>query len=440
MHSPFAVLFPQLPGDLGSIWSCQNELRNQSRDVRSLQNEISQLTSTLTGWKGEAKRAFIRSKDNELTELSNWEDGTLQAADALKNYYFKLEEAKKDIETIRMAADSLWDEFWALSLFDRIARLEEYEKKLEKLRKLYSSVKKILSNEALNTAASLREALYFTPEDHQQIDIDNDGDKDDVDLGDTRMMSQQELDDINKRLQDPSKPLFDIDQGHIGDCHLLSTLNAYNQTQKGREYLASLVTPHYNAQGKIDGYFVDFPGYGRNEKRVFVQDVMLHGDTAGDSSKADLASVFEKAFIQSHEGGTKNMFPHGGASASFAAITMQKVSGIPGVPVVNVGINHDHIKTATIGAMLLGQPVVAESSPFAGDAQVTADGRQENITIASSHVYTVAAADEKGVTLINPWGHNNRSDGGNSRTGATFTMSWEEFYANYGDVTVGVVP
>ena len=440
MHSPFAVLFPQLPGDLGSIWSCQNELRNQSRDVRSLQNNISQLTSTLTGWKGEAKRAFIRSKDNELTELSNWEDGTLQAADALKNYYFKLEEAKKDIETIRMAADSLWDEFWALSLFDRIARLEEYEKKLEKLRKLYSSVKKILSNEALNTAASLREALYFTPEDHQQIDIDNDGDKDDVDLGDTRMMSQQELDDINKRLQDPSKPLFDIDQGHIGDCHLLSTLNAYNQTQKGREYLASLVTPHYNAQGKIDGYFVDFPGYGRNEKRVFVQDVMLHGDTAGDSSKADLASVFEKAFIQSHEGGTKNMFPHGGASASFAAITMQKVSGIPGVPVVNVGINHDHIKTATIGAMLLGQPVVAESSPFAGDAQVTADGRQENITIASSHVYTVAAADEKGVTLINPWGHNNRSDGGNSRTGATFTMSWEEFYANYGDVTVGFIP
>lgn len=440
MHSPFALLFPQLPGDPGSIWSCQNELRNQSRDVQSLQNDISQLASTLTGWKGEAKEAFIRSKNNELTELAEWEDGTRQAADTLKNYYFKLEEAKNDIETIRIAADSLWDDFWALSLFDRIARREEYEKKLEQLWEVYSSVKKILSNEALNTAASLREALYFTPEDHQQIDIDGDGDLDDVDLGDTRMMSQQELDDINKRLQDPSKPLFDIDQGHIGDCHMLSTLNAYNQTQKGREYLASLVTPHYNAQGKIDGYFVDFPGYGRNEKRVFVQDVMLHGDTAGRSPKADLASIFEKAFIQSHEGGTKSMFPHGGASASFAAITMQKISGIPGVPVVNVGINHDHIKDATIGAMLLGQPVVAESSPFAGDAQVTADGRKENITIASSHVYTVAAADENGVTLINPWGHNNRSIQGTGDTGATFTMSWEEFYANYGDVTVGTIP
>ena len=440
MHSPFALLFPQLPGDLGAIRSCQNELRNQSRDVRSLQNDISKLASTLTGWKGEAKRAFIRSKDNELSELANWEDGTLQAADALENYYFKLEEAKQKVDSIRGQADDLWDDFQSLSFLDKIARWEEYKKKLADLGVLYSIATGILSNEALNTAASLREALYFTPEDHNQIDIDGDGKLDDVDLGDTRMMSQQELEDIHKRLQDPSKPLFDIRQHQIGDCHLLSTLNAYNQTEEGRKYLASLVTPHYNAQGKIDGYFVDFPGYGRNEKRVFVQDVMTYGDTAGNSSKADLASVFEKAFIQSHEGGTKSMFPHGGASASFSTITMQKISGIPGAPLVDIGVNRGPIKNATIAAIKSGHPVVAESSPFAGDAQVTADGSQENIKIASSHVYTVAAADENGVTLINPWGHNDRSDGSGGSTGATFTMSWEDFYANSGDVTVGFIP
>ena len=440
MHSPFALLFPQLPGDLGSIWACQNEMRNRSRDIKSLHDDISALTITLTDWQGAAKVAFIDSKNNELPELIRWRDGTLQAADALKNYYFKLEEAKQKVDAIRGQADDLWNEFWALPLLDRIARREKYEAKLRELKASYDDKTATLSDEALNTAASLREALYFTPEDHQQIDIDNDGDKDDVDLGDTRMMSQQELEDIHKRLQDPSKPLFDIDQGHIGDCHLLSTLNAYNQTEEGRKYLASLVTPHYNAQGKIDGYFVDFPGYGRNEKRVFVQDVMLYGDTAGRTPKADLASVFEKAFIQSHEGGTKSMFPHGGASASFSAITMQKVSGIPGIPLVDAGINRGPIKDATIAAINSGHPVVAESSPFAGDAQVTADGSQQQITIASSHVYTVAAADENGVTLINPWGHNNRSGGAKGSTGATFTMSWEEFYANYGDVTVGFIP
>lgn len=440
MHSPFASFFPQLPGDLGAIWSCQNEMRNRSRDVKSLHDDVSSLTITLTDWQGAAKVAFIDSKNKELPELIRWSDGTLQAADALKNYYFKLEEAKQKVDSIRGQADDLWADFQSLPFLDKIERWEEYKKKLADLGVLYSIATDILSNEALNTAASLREALYFTPEDHQQIDIDNDGDKDDVDIGDTRMMSQQELEDIHKRLQDPSKPLFNIDQGHIGDCHLLSTLNAYNQTKKGREYLASLVTPHYNAQGKIDGYFVDFPGYGRNEKRVFVQDVMAYGDTAGRTPKADLASVFEKAFIQSHEGGTKSMFPHGGASASFSAITMQKISGIPGIPLVDAGVNRDPIKDTTIAAINSGHPVVAESSPFAGDAQVTANGRQENITIASSHVYTVAAADENGVTLINPWGHNNRCDGSNTSTGATFTMSWEDFYANYGDVTVGFIP
>lgn len=440
MHSPFAVLFPQPPGDLGSIWSCQNELRNQSRDVRSLRNDISQLASTLTAWKGEAKRAFIRSKNDELTELANWEDGTLQAADALKSYYFKLEEAKQKVDSIRGQADDLWDEFWALPFLDRIAHREEYEAKLRELKASYNDATTTLSDEALNTAASLREALYFTPEDHQQIDIDNDGDKDDVDLGDTRMMSQQELEDIHKRLQDPSKPLFDIDQGHIGDCHLLSTLNAYNQTQKGREYLASLITPHYNAQGKIDGYFVDFPGYERNEKRVFVQDVMTYGDTAGKSPKADLASIFEKAFIQSHPGGTKGRFTHGGASASLSTITMQNISGTPGNIIPNVGLNHGDLKHRTIDALKWERPIVAESSPFAGDAQATVGNRQENIKIASSHVYTVAAADENGVTLINPWGHNDLSGRNVTTPEAAFTISWDEFYANYGDITIGTIP
>ena len=437
MHSPFALLFPQLPGDLGAIWSSQNELRNQSRDIKSLHDDISALTITLTDWQGAAKVAFIDSKNNELPELITWRDGTLQAADALKNYYFKLDEAKQNVDSIRGQADDLWNEFWALPLLDRIAHREEYEAKLRELKASYNNATTTLSDEALNTAASLREALYFTPED--QIDTDGDGDTD-TDLGETRNLTQKELEDIHQRLQDPSQSLFDLNQGRIGDCHLLSTLNAYNQTQKGREYLASLVTPHYNAQGKIDGYFVEFPGYERNEQRVFVQDVMAYGDTAGKSPKADLASIFEKAFIQSHPGGTKGRFTHGGASASLSTITMQNISGTPGNIIPNVGLNHGDLRYRTIDAIKWGYPIVAESSPFAGDAQATVGNRQENITIASSHVYTVAAADENGVTLINPWGHNDLSGRNVTTPEAAFTISWEEFYANYGDITIGTIP
>jgi hypothetical protein len=412
-------------------------MRNRSRDIKSLHDDISALTITLTDWQGAAKVAFIDSKNNELPELITWRDGTLQAADALKNYYFKLEGAKNTVDSIRGQADDLWNEFRALPLLDRIAHREEYEAKLRELKASYNNATTTLSDEALNTAASLREALYFTPED--QIDTDGDGDTD-TDLGETRNLTQKELEDIHQRLQDPSQSLFDLNQGRIGDCHLLSTLNAYNQTQKGREYLASLVTPHYNAQGKIDGYFVEFPGYERNEQRVFVQDVMAYGDTAGKSPKADLASIFEKAFIQSHPGGTKGRFTHGGASASLSTITMQNISGTPGNIIPNVGLNHGDLRYRTIDAIKWGYPIVAESSPFAGDAQATVGNRQENITIASSHVYTVAAADENGVTLINPWGHNDLSGRNVTTPEAAFTISWEEFYANYGDITIGTIP
>ena len=110
MHSPLSYLFPQLPGDLGSIWSCQNEMRNRSHDIKSLHDDISALTITLTDWQGAAKVAFIDSKNNELPELIRWRDGTLQAAGALKNYYFKLEEAKQKVDAIRGQADDLWNE------------------------------------------------------------------------------------------------------------------------------------------------------------------------------------------------------------------------------------------------------------------------------------------------------------------------------------------
>ena len=100
MHSPLANLFPQLPGDLGSIWACQNEMRNRSRDIKSLHDDISTLTITLADWQGAAKVAFIDSKNKELPELIRWSDGTLQAADALKNYYFKLEEAKQKVDAL----------------------------------------------------------------------------------------------------------------------------------------------------------------------------------------------------------------------------------------------------------------------------------------------------------------------------------------------------
>lgn len=435
MVAGFSQRFPAVTADLGSIWSCQNEIRNRSRQIGELYTDVNTVIGKCDEWTGLARDAFVTSADVEKHEIGVWEDGTLQAANALKSYYFTLEWAIRSVDNIRAQADELCEQYQAMPPADRATHEAAIEKELSYLQERYEYAKNTLSEEALNTGASLREALYFTPEDlHKENGTDTY-----VDYGDTRSLTQKELADMLARLGDPSSSLFNIDQGRIGDCHLLASLNAYNQTEAGRRYLASLITPHYGADGKVDGFYVDFPGFDRDRKRVFVQDVLEYGDTAGGSHNADLGSIFEKAFVQSHMGGTRGKIPTWGASGSLSALTMGDISGKATHPTVNLGINRESLKNAAIDAVTTGNPVVAESSPFAGQANVTIDGNDQTITVSSQHVYTVVGADENGVTLTNPWGYNQTTTKG-KKAGATFTMSWADFYANFGDVTVGQIP
>ena len=138
-------------------------------------------------------------------------------------------------------------------------------------------------------------------------------------------------------------------------------------------------------------------------------------------------------------GGTRGKFPTWGASGSFSAWTMKDISGENATPTFKGGFDRDAMKEAAVNGIKAERPVVAESSPFAGQANVTIDGNDKTITVSSQHVYTVVGADENGVTLTNPWGYNETADD-TPNTTATFTMSWDEFYANFGDVTVGQIP
>lgn len=438
MSTRFSQRFPAVTGDLGGLWSSQNEIRNRRRDIRDLGTSLTGAISTCDDWTGLAKEAFINSATAEQKEINIWEDGCLQAANALKSYYFTLEWVISSVNNIRTQADELWAQFQAMSPETRSSQHAEIEGELAYLQKSYDDAKHILSEEALNTAAILREALYFTPEDIHTETLKN-GKIRRLDYGDTRSLTYTELQEILDRLADPSSSLFNIDQGRIGDCHLLASLNAYNQSEKGREHLAKMITPLYDSDNRFVGFFVTLPGYDGGHQRVFVQDVLVHGN--GDDTQADIASIFEKAFIQAHMGGTQGKFPAWGASGSFSAWTMKDISGENAAITANLGFDRDAMKEAAINGIQAEKPVVAESSIATHDTTVTTpDGSRENIQIVSQHAYTVVGADENGVTLINPWGHNKLSDNPDIHTDATFTMSWKDFYANFGDVTVGRIP
>lgn len=447
MEARFSQRFPAVTGDLGSIWSCQNEIRNRSRQIGELYTGVNAVISRCIDWEGQAKDAFINSANVEKREIGIWEDGTLQAANALKSYYFTLEWVIGSVNGIRARADELWEQYQAMTPADRAMQEASIKEELSYLQKSYDDAKNELSNQALNTAASLREALYFTPEDVHKETSPIDGKAEYVDYGDTRSLTEEEFKDILARLEDPSSSLLDINQGRIGDCHLMASLNAYNQTEAGRRYLVSLITPHYGADGKVDGFYVDFPGFGRDRRRVFVQDILEYGDAARvpagnpaeERPKADLGSIFEKAFVQSHMGGTRGKFPTWGASGSLSALTMTDISGKLTAPIPLTNSTNGAAMFAAIAAVNTGKPVVAESGLVTGSADVTVGGEPKRIQVSPSHAYTVVGADGNGVTLTNPWGLNETTTKGKN-TGATFTMSWRDFHANFGDVTVGRVP
>ena len=359
MSTRFSQRFPAVTGDLGGLWSSQNEIRNRRRDIRDLGTSLTGAISTCEDWTGLAKEAFINSATAEQKEINIWEDGCLQAANALKSYYFTLEWVISSVNNIRAQADELWEQYQAMPPEVRSSQHAEVEGELAYLQKSYDDAKHILSEEALNTAAILREALYFTPEDIHTETLKN-GKIRRLDYGDTRSLTYTELQEILDRLADPSSSLFNIDQGRIGDCHLLASLNAYNQSEKGREHLAKMITPLYDSDNKFVGFFVTLPGYDGGHQRVFVQDVLVHGN--GDDTQADIASIFEKAFIQAHMGGTQGKFPAWGASGSFSAWTMKDISGENAAMTANLGFDRDAMKEAAINGIQAEKPVVAESS------------------------------------------------------------------------------
>lgn len=96
-------------------------------------------------------------------------------------------------------------------------------------------------------------------------------------MGKTQPLTKYQIKRILASLADPAKPLMDLAQGSVGDCHLLASLEAYDRTPEGRAYLAGLITTHHGANGTVDGFLVRFPGLN-NGAPILVKEVLQHGN------------------------------------------------------------------------------------------------------------------------------------------------------------------
>ena len=435
MLSDFRTKFPRVPGDVAALERCYDELTKRAKDIGMRRPALTSAIGLASGWTGKARDAFDTSCQQEYNELTIWESGTEEAAASLSRYTKVLEAELRIINEVRAQASELWAKYCALPDDAREAEDADYASAVAFLTFLYDKARDGIEEQAAVTAAELRAALYFTPED-----IEKHSDGTETDLGDTRTLTKEEIDAIVASLSDSENSFIELQQGRIGDCHLLASLEAYDRTPEGRAYLASLITEHKDANGVVDGFLVRFPGLNDGEP-ILVKEVLARGNKHKGGG-IDVAAVFEMAFVKAHSGGTKSAFPHGGVSGRFATNTMEKISGQPS------SFHHDFFwgkkdaEQAAIDAVRSGKPVVAEALPDwatpNNEITVTIDGQSTTIKLADQHVYTVVGADENGVTLANPWGENSTPSG--PAAGAVFTMSWKDFHAQFGDVSVGATP
>ena len=69
MVAGFSQRFPAVTADLGSIWSCQNEMRNRSRQIGELYTDVNTVIGKCDEWTGLARDAFVTSADAEKHEI-----------------------------------------------------------------------------------------------------------------------------------------------------------------------------------------------------------------------------------------------------------------------------------------------------------------------------------------------------------------------------------
>ena len=83
-----------------------------------------------------------------------------------------------------------------------------------------------------------------------------------------------------------------------------------------------------------------------------------------------------------------------------------------------------------------GQPVTAGTGPgrLSPSTMTTMDGTE--LQVPKSHEFAVIAADENGVTLVNPHGRNKTPDG-KTIPGGEFKLDWDEFNYLFRGVSLG---
>lgn len=446
MHVPVFTLFARdIPGSPDGIFAFATVLREKAKAGEAVFVAVRQSDGLAPSWRGTSADEYIKSKDAAADDFMNLTDGLYKAAETLDGYAWSLRARQSTAAEYKATLENYDRQLEQAPISQKGQVYNSLLSAAEEVKNSFTKLVEETEADMRVCAAELRNYLHI-----EALNYDKHGNN----HGHQHKLSDADIARINGQLDrlDPST----VGQGKIGDCYYLAALGALMSTEKGRRHVRSCIRAHYDESGKQDGYLVtvyDNPLHPKTSRSqtVFVADVYEHG-AVGDGSKPSVASLFEAAYGQVHPGGTRSSvgkqpgIDGGVAPKGFRHITGGSAHDVHPQKGPRGEFHYDDHKRRQIIEAAKTKAVVANTdkgmpgynSKGEGHTVVEIDGKKQDMKMSPGHVYTLTRADASGVTLRNPWGHNDLASGGHA--GAEFKMSWKQFETYCNSATIGEIP
>lgn len=442
MTGYFESLINDVPGNADELATLAIQWDAYGIACNDYADDVAHSARTAREWEGVARRQFNASLTRQRNRYINLGGDCTTASSALSVYAGAVRAGQSYIENLRYQASKLDEEADKAPI-----RAVAWVKLIPAANALvFAAHVRIESvKQAADTCAQdLARIVHIEP-----VQIDNGRA---TAAGQMGQLSQNDIAQIQKDLDALKDGTFDwrgMTQGKIADCYFLAPMAALAQTPEGQRKLASMIQPHYDEHGNVDGYLVRLPADPAHPDTSPANEVFVHskyingtmqdpdGYQTGNEPHVSVYSILEAAWGQTHPGGS-NRFDNNPPGINFGYST-QAFSVFTGKSADELPIDQaaggytDAERAKILLASQQHQPIVAGTKE-AASVYATVDGKDTEIRLVEHHAYTVVSADANGVTLCNPHGMNYSSDG---NAPATFTLSWEDYEAHYGSTVIG---
>ena len=447
----FESLINDVPGNADSLTSLAAEWDTYGNHCDGLADDVMSSAHLAPEWSGSASDDFGKSLKRQRNRYINLGGDCTTASSAISVYAEEVRAGQSYIENLRYQASKL-------------------DKKVDNAPvPLLARAKYVPAANTLVSAAHIRIESVKLAADTCAQDLARIVHIEPVQIyngtataaGQMKQLSQNDIAHIQEDLDALENGTFNwegMKQGQISDCYFLAPMAALAQTPEGQRKLASMIQPHYDEHGNVDGYLVRLPADPAHPDTSPANEVFVHskyingamqdpdGYQTGEEPHVGIYSILEAAWGQNHPGGSNssgNTPP--GMSGGLSSGALPVFTGKPATEVGSSGSagGYDtNERNQIIRASQQHRPMACGNSPISApfangpvSVDATVDGQPAQIKLGGGYAYTIVSADTNGVTLCNPHGKSIYSSGGVAP--ATFTLSWEDYEKYYGNTAIG---